>query len=449
MLRGILIAVLAVGVAGTAFWGYQEHKEKNVILLNAENIYQRSFHDLTYQIDLLNDKIGTTLAMNSKKSLSPALADVWRITSEAQNDVGQLPLTLLPFNKTEEFLSKIGDFSYKAAVRDLDKAPLDKKEYKKLQDLYKQSADIQQELRKVQYLVLENNLRWMDVELALASGKEAADNSIIDGFKLVEKKVSGYSEASEMGPTNLSSGEKNQAFKNLKGKEISKQEAIDIAKRFAKVDGSKVKVEENGKGSQFGFYSVSLQNPKSKIEANLDITKKGGYPVWFINNRQVKTSKLSLNDATNKATEFLKENKFSSLDLFESTQYDNIAMLNFVTIVDNVRVYPDSVKIKVALDDGSIIGFSANDYLKSNKVRQMKTPSISADEARQYISQNVNIMENRLAIIVNDIGEEVLCHEFMGVIGDDTYRIFINADTAQEEKVDKLQNAEPVYENMI
>src|SRR3954469_4795754 len=66
MIRGIIIGVLAVGVAGTAYWGYQEHREKNAILLNAENNYQRAFHELTYQMDLINDKIGTTLAMNSR-----------------------------------------------------------------------------------------------------------------------------------------------------------------------------------------------------------------------------------------------------------------------------------------------------------------------------------------------------------------------------------------------
>ena len=40
MIRGILIGALAVGVAGTAYWGYQEHQEKNAVLLSAENNYQ-------------------------------------------------------------------------------------------------------------------------------------------------------------------------------------------------------------------------------------------------------------------------------------------------------------------------------------------------------------------------------------------------------------------------
>lgn len=138
--------------------------------------------------------------MNSKESLSPSLVEVWRITSQAHGDVGQLPLTLLPFNKTEEFLANIGNFSYRTAVRDLSKEPLTGKEYQTLQTLYKRSGDIQSELRNVQHLILKNNLRWMDVEMALAAGKENTDNTIIDGFKTVEKTVTSYDET-DLGPT--------------------------------------------------------------------------------------------------------------------------------------------------------------------------------------------------------------------------------------------------------
>ncbi|MEV5036437.1 germination protein YpeB [Peribacillus frigoritolerans] len=451
MIRNIVIALLVVVVAGTAFWGYQEHKEKNAVLINAENTYQRAFHDLSYQVDLLHDKVGSTLAMNSRYSLSPALTDVWRITSEAQSDVGQLPLTLLPFNKTEEFLSKIADFSYKTAVRDLEKEPLDDKEYATLQSLYTQAGDIQGELRKVQYLVLKNNLRWMDVEMALASGKENSDNTIIDGLKTVEKKVSGYGETNEMNPTFTSAQQRDENFKNLQGETITKEEAIATAKNYAhsKSKNLKVNVEENGKGSDYGFYSVSILDKDSDTELNMDLTKKGGYPIWYINNRDVNKTNIDLNQAHTKAEAFLKEHDFSSLELFESAQYDNIALLNFVTSENGVKIYPDSVKVKIALDDGSVIGFSADEYLKSHKTREVGNPNISEKEAKDKINSNVKIMEEGKALITNDIGEEVLCYEFLGTIKDDTYRIFINANTGQEEKVEKLKNSEPVYENLI
>jgi spore germination protein len=449
LIRGILIGVLTIGVVGTAYWGYQEHQEKNAVLLNAENNYQRAFHDLSYQMDLLHDKIGTTLAMNSRHSLSPSLTEVWRITSEAHSDVGQLPLTLLPFDKTEEFLANIGNFSYRAAVRDLDKEPLSEEEYESLKVLYKHSSDIQDELRNVQHMILKNNLRWMDVELALASGKESTDNTIIDGFKTVEKTVAGYDE-SDFGPTFVNMQKKDENFKKIKGKAISKQEATQIAKKYMKFDrNAQVKVTENGKGSDYGFYSVSIRNKKTGQEASMDITKKAGHPIWFINNRDVKKQVLSLNDADNKAATFLKERGFKDLEIFESTQYDNIGVFNFVTNSKGIRIYSEAVKVKVALDNGDIIGVSAGEYLKSFQTREIETPAISLEQARAKVNPNFKVMEDRQAMIVNDLNEDVLCYEFLGTIGDDTYRIFINAKSGIEEEVEKLKNAEAIYEDVI
>jgi spore germination protein len=449
LLRGILITVLTVGVAGTAFWGYQEHREKNAILINAENNYQRAFHDLTYQVDLLHDKIGTTLAMNSRNSLSPALVDVWRLASEAKSDVGQLPLTLLPFNKTEEFLARIGDFSYRAAVRDLDKNPLSDKETEALKVLYKQSEDIQGELRNVQHMVLKNNLRWMDVEIALATDKEPADNTIIDGFKTVEKTVSGYDET-DFGPAFVNLQKKDENFEKLEGKKITKKEAVNIAKKYLGFDGNaKVKVTENGEGSDYGFYSISIQNKKTGQEADMDVTKKGGYPIWFIVSREVKKQAISLNEASSKAIAILKENGFENLDLFESTQYDNTGVFTFVTNQNNIRIYPESIKVEIALDNGNMIGFSAEDYLKTHQSRVIPAPVMSKEDARTKINPGVKIMEDRLAVIINDLNQDVLCYEFMGTLGDDTYRIFINAESGIEEKVEKLKNAEKVYEDVV
>lgn len=449
MIRGIVIGILALGVAGTAYWGYQEHQEKNAILINAENNYQRSFHNLSYRMDILHDKIGTTLAMNSKESLSPSLIEVWRLTSQAHGDVGQLPLSLLPFNKTEEFLANIGNFSYKTAVRDLAKEPLTDKEYKTLQVLYKQSGDIQNELRGVQHMVLKKNLRWMDVELALASGKEPTDNTIIDGFKTVEKTVSGFAE-SELGPTMANMQKRDENYKKIKGKTISRQEAIQIAKKYMKFDGNaKVKVTENGKGSDYGFYSVSIQNKQTGQEASMDITKKAGHPIWFINNRDIKKQTLSLNEANNKAAAFLKETGFRDLEVFESTQYDNVGVFNFVTNIKGVRIYPEAVKVKVALDNGSIIGVSAEEYLKSFQTRTIEKPAISMEQARSKVNPKFKVMEDRQAMIVNDLNQEVICYEFLGTIGEDTYRIFVNAKNGIEEKVEKLKDAEAIYKDVL
>src|SRR5699024_10280390 len=194
MLRWITIGVISLGLIGTGVWGYTDQQEKNAILIQSENTYQRAFHELSYHMDVLHDTFGTSLAMNSREKLSPQLVEIWRLTSEALSNVGQLPLTLLPFNKTEEFLSNIVDFTYRTAVRDLDKDPLSDKELQTLEQLYEQSADIKTDIREVQSLVLENNIRWMDVQLALSTKEEQENNTIIDSMKTVEKKVKSFTE---------------------------------------------------------------------------------------------------------------------------------------------------------------------------------------------------------------------------------------------------------------
>jgi spore germination protein len=448
MLRGILIGVLVVGIAGTAYWGYQEHIEKNAILISAENNYQRAFHDLTYQVDLLNDKIGSTLAMNSRQQLSPSLAEVWRITSAAQSDVGQLPLTLLPFNKTEEFLANVGEFSYRTAVRDLDSEPLSDEEYKTLQSLYDKSTDIQKELRKVQHLVLENNLRWMDVQLALSTDQQE-DNTIIDGFKTVEKNVESYSET-DFGPSFTRMNQENNGFKYLTGNQIDEKKAKQIAQDFLGLEGDEeIHVADNGEGSDYGFYSLSIDDPKAKTQIYMDITKKGGYPIWVLRNRDVKEKNISLNEAMENAKKYLSDHRFKNLELNESAQYDNIGVFTFTSVKDNVRIYPDTITMKVALDDGNVIGFTARDYLMAHHDREIPKASLTLEDARKKINPGVEVMEDRKAIIVNDLDEEILCYEFLGTIENDTYRIFINANNGHEEKVEKLKNPEAVYNTEV
>ncbi|MBB3906641.1 germination protein YpeB [Anoxybacteroides rupiense] len=447
MLRTLLIGFLSLGIIGTAYWGYREHQEKNAILVHAENNYQRSFHDLAYKIDLLHDQIGTTLAMNSKTSLSPALAEVWRIASEAHSDVGQLPLSLLPFNKTQQFLAQIGTFSYRAAIRDLTKEPLTKQEYQTLQTLYKQASDIQNELRNVQHLVIKNNLRWMDVELALATNQRPSDNTIIDGFKTVESNVESFAETANLSPTFTSAAVQERGFIRAKGKRITADEAKKIAKSFLGLKGNeKIKVVHSGKGAEDRFYSLTIYDPKTKTETYMDVTERGGYPIWAIDNRAIHKQAISLNEATMKGMDFLKKHHFTNVELYDSTQYDNVAVLTFVTNDHGIRIYPEAIQMKIALDDGTVVGFSARDYLSSPSLHRFPKPAISLEQAREKLNPSVKVMEERQSVITNDLNQEVLCYEFLGTLGDDTYQIFINAQNGVEEKVTKMQSVERTYD---
>src|ERR1700720_4632876 len=104
-LSTILFPVAIIALIGAGIWGYQENQEKNAILIKAENQYQRAFHDLSYHINKLNNELGSAIAVESTSQdfYKKGLVNIWKISSQAQGEINQLPLAWLPFNDTKKF----------------------------------------------------------------------------------------------------------------------------------------------------------------------------------------------------------------------------------------------------------------------------------------------------------------------------------------------------------
>ncbi|PYI54964.1 germination protein YpeB [Paenibacillus flagellatus] len=440
-LSAVLFPVVTVLLVGAVLWGYQVNQEKNSILIKAENQYQRAFHDLSFHIDKLHTELGNTLALNatSHASQRKGLVNVWRLTSQAQNEINQLPLTLLPFNKTEEFLSNISNFSYRAAVRDLTNEPLNADEMKTLQALYEHSKEIATDLRDVQSKVIANNLRWMDVEVAIASEEKTLDNTIIDGFQTVDKKVGAYEEVN-WGPSMTAMFEK-RTYSALSGNDVTEEEVKQKATQFAGRPLSDMRVVENGNGTEYSSYSFSAKD-ENGADVTMDFTKKGGQLIWYMSPRDVKEAKLGPEQARDAAQSFLDSRGYADMTPVGYEAYGNVASILFAAKRDNVVVYPEKVTVKVALDNGEVTGLQASDYLFEHKKRELKTPALTLNQAKQALNPNFQIAGETLALIKNDIDQEVLCYQFTGRVNGSVYRIYINGDNGAEEKIEEMKAAE-------
>ncbi|OMP65879.1 germination protein YpeB [Domibacillus epiphyticus] len=443
-MRSFTPAVLAVLLAVTAYWGYTQYRQKEALMIEAENGYQQAFHELVYQVDVIHDRTGEALAMNSKENLTPALTDVWRLTSEAHNAISRLPLGYLPFSKTEEFLGNSGNFTYKTAVRDLDQEPLSDKEYEQLESLYSQAEDIQKELRSVQLSVLDKNLRWTDVAHANANGEEPKDNTVVDGFNNIEKKASEFPETDVFQATQVEKSVSDDALKKLSGENISKDEAASIAKEYFNIDPEVTKVEKSLKDAAIPFYNVSVTGQKGE-EATMDVTEKGGYPLTFTVNRDTKKSKISLNNASEKASAFLEKHGFDNMVMTNSAQYDHTGVFTFTRKQGDTMIYPESLTMKVALDNGVVTGLEAQNYWKNKKERKIESPALTVEQAKKELHPKLSVMEAQQAIVTNNLLKDVLCYEFLAENGTASYRIFINANNGKEERIEKLSEAEAGY----
>jgi spore germination protein len=442
-LSSIMFPVVTLLLAGAVLWGYQVNQEKNSILLKAENQYQRAFHDLSYHVDQLQNELGSALAINSTSHASQrkGLVNVWRLTSEARNEINQLPLTLLPFNKTEEFLSNIASFSYRVSVRDLTKEPLTPEEMQSMNALFERSKEISTELRDVQSKVIANNLRWMDVEVALASEEKQLDNTIIDGFQTVDKKVSEYEDLN-WGPSMVGIFEK-RSYQALAGADVSVDEIKQKAAKFLGIsDPATVQVVENGNGNEYSSFSVTAKKPDTQEDVSIDYTKKGGAMIWFMNPRTINEKNIDINKTREVAQQFLEANEYKSMVPISYDEYQNVASLTFAGQHDNITYYPEKVSVMVALDNGEITGLQASDYLFEHKNRELKTPAMTIEQSKKSLNPSLQVTDEKMALIKNDLDKEVLCYQFTGSINGADYRIFLNADSGNEEKVERLKSAD-------
>ncbi|MDK8179453.1 germination protein YpeB [Paenibacillus sp. UMB4589-SE434] len=441
-LSAVMFPIVTLLCIGSIVWGYQEHQEKNSILLKAENQYQRAFHDLTYHMDKLHNELGQTLAVHSSSQgmHRKGLVNVWRLTSEAQNEINQLPLTLLPFNQTEDFLSRISNFAYKTAVRDMTKEPLSPDEMKTLKTLYASSKQISKDLFHVQDKVIQNRLRWMDVESALATEKESADNTIADGFKTVDNKVNEYPEIN-WGPS-VSSIYSKRSVRMLQGPPATPEQLKEKGRQFMKPHQVKaVNIKKNGNSADHETYTVSANHAKGDGDITIDFTKQG-MMMSYLDTRTIKSTRLSGDDAEKKASAFLTKYGYPTMKAVRYQDHNNVESFTFVPVKNNVYMYPQQIQVRVALDNGDITGVQASDYIYSMAVVKSVSlkPKLTVQQAKEHVNSDMKVAYTRLAVIKNDASKEVLCYEFGGTYDKQGYRIYVNADTGMEESVESVSS---------
>ncbi|MFT8316874.1 MAG: germination protein YpeB [Sporolactobacillus sp.] len=433
----ILAALLMITLS---VWGYRENQMRKEVTIHAENHYQQSYHELTYYVDSLEESLGTALAMHTREAMRPQLVETWRLSTLAHASANELPLTLMPFNRTNEFLSHVGDFTYNTGVKTVNDRNLSAGDYKTLQKLYKESMTISEGLRALQEKVMGNHLRWMDVEWALKSKKQNQDNQVIDGLKQVDGQAMDYTQSfSPENPQNLIFQKKN--YRTLKGTKLNKEQAIEALKRWLVLQNATVRTAgRTGKGSNIPAYTITLLGNKGKGPAySAAISEKGGYVLWFIVDRKIAEKKIGMYTAQKKSADFLKKHNFRQLELTKRDQYNRVAVFTYVLKKKQVRCYPASIKVKVALDTNEVIAFDQSDYL-ANKCEVPLRPKLTQAAVRKQLNPDLHIEEVNLAVFQNTALKNVLCYEFFATKGQNTYRIFLNAANGDQEKVELVRD---------
>jgi len=180
---------------------------------------------------------------------------------------------------------------------------------------------------------------------------------------------------------------------------------------------------------------ASIELPTSEVTGRTGLFGPGTEcSVWYVGEE-----KLSMKQAEEHGKTFLNKHGYENMVVSEIDSYERSALFTFVHTQDDVRIYPDSVIVEVALDNGEVTAFNATEYLFNHKKRILSKPKLSKEEARKKVNPSVKVTNQRLALIEgkND-GNEVLTWELTGSFEGSAYMIYVNAITGEEEEVVKM-----------
>ena len=221
----------------------------------------------------------------------------------------------------------------------------------------------------------------------------------------------------------------------LIGDEISaeqaKQKAIDVIGDSNISEISDLGYLEN---VAIPVYNFEIKNNNSE-KINISISKKGGYIVNMNSNREVDTETISQDDAKQKGKEFLDKNIFENMQPTYYLNQSGILTINYASVQENVILYPDLVKVKIALDNGEILGVEATGYLNNHTKRDFSQIKITKEEAKKFINENLEITDEGLALIPTEFKTEILCYEFKGIVDDRKFLVYINVENGREEDI--------------
>lgn len=441
MRRRWVIPALVVALAGTTIWGIAEYRVRRAYELQAENNYQRAFHELAYHVDGVEKLLTRASAVNSPGQVNRVFGDIWRQSYSAQQMLAQLPLTNANLAKTRSFLAKLLSFSSLMTQRAIDGQKYTQAQFKTTRDLKKQAEFLTSQISSLQSFVFESGSRFIDESATRTADVLGAQGSnigqITRSFIMVEDGLKQLPDPSFDGNTlNIKARPT-----GLTGPDVNMDQALDKARRFlAPRNISAYRFDARRQpNTDLPGYAIEGTPPRGdgRSPIRMVVTRKGGIVLWMLEERTVRSRKISVDQAIRAGQQFLESHGYSGLQVAMVADYQNIATINYVSVVNDAYVYPDVVKLQVARDNGQVLSFDASSYVTFHKKRNVQA-TLTPEQARAKLNPNVKVVRVRKAIILDNMFREILCYECEGTVGTDRVLVYINAANGREEKVRRI-----------
>ena len=432
--KGHMLSVICVLLIIVAILGVILYKKQREYRQASENSYNMAFYELVDYVQNVETYLAKSLISTSPEHGAETLTHLWREANLAQSYLSRLPIESQELSSTEKFLNQVSDYSYSLSRKNIYNEALSDEDLNNLKELHTYSVDLENTLNQLSEDLNSGRFNWGELtEKGTVAFAQQVDNISKESFSNLEENFHEYSGLIYDGAysEHLTSSEP----KGLTGEDIDENEARKIAEEFVGRDNIK-EISNLGfsENATIPVYDFSITNNNDET-INISISKKGGHIVYMNSNRDVSSEIITEEEAGNKAKEFLDNKGFINMQETYYLKQEGIVTINYAYKQDNVIMYPDLIKVKVALDNGEILGIETTGYLNNHTERDISNIKITEEQAKKDLNENIEITSSGLAVIPTEWESEILCYEFKGKVDDKEFLVYINADNGREENI--------------
>lgn len=440
-----MLSLVVTLVTVIAVLGLYTYKRERQFRQATENSYNMAFFELVSYVENVETYLAKSLISNTPEHGAETLTHVWREANLAQSYLSRLPIGSQELANTSKFLNQVSDYSFTLSRKNINNQNLTDEDFNNLKELHTYSVDLENTLNQLSADINDGRIKWGELTNKGSSVFLAQVSNISkDSFDNLEENFHEYSGLIYDGAfsEHITSVEK----KGLTGEEVTEEEAKKIAIEFIGED--KVgEINSNGvsEDTDMPSYDFSIKAKDNKNEIiTISISKKGGHIIFMNYNRNIEVESISQERANEIGKEFLNKKGFPNMKETYYLKQNGVVTINYAynqqSAYGDIIVYPDLIKVKIALDNGEILGIETTGYLNSHYERKISEVKISKEKAKEKLNKDLEIESEGLAIIPTQFKTEIFCWEFKGKVDDTEFLVYINSETGAEEDILVIKN---------
>lgn len=393
-----------------------------------EYVYERNLYELTDNINNIESDLAKLKNSTDAEVQERYLGSLVALANTAQDNIATLPIEHNAINSTIKFVNQLSGYALIMQRNSAKSQSLTLDDLEQIESMHTSSQNIKYELNRLSVMIsggysIVDNISDPNTTNSKFNGEfSGLNNEIVDYPQLIYD-----------GP--FSESTTNKEIKGLPTTEVNGEEALNNVKEWF----PDFTVESVGKTSGGNFDTFNFNLSKGQSEFYAQVSVRGGILLQLNGNYETIGENVKTEDECNTIAEiFAKNLGFDGVKAVWSATSQGFAYVNLTPVVNNVIIYPDLIKVKIALDSGEIVGWEAKSWAYNHTNRTDLTATITETTAQKSISSDMDIRTTKLCITPNEFVGETLCYEFMCVQDGATYYIYVDAKTGKQINILKV-----------